>query len=120
MFSEIVDMNKITNRNKELSEKLDYLVNNPLWQSFSNSSSDIRKKYYFRISNNMIYYERLSEVKAATNNSISDPETISIAFLLSVLPYILQELSVLNDDIQYNDLYLNLKAILLQGLTGNS
>ena len=118
-FNELVDLNKVADKSKELNEKLNELLNSPLWQRFKDSSSDIRKKYYFRIENNLIYNDRLAEVIAAAKGSISDYETTSISFLLSVLPYILQELSIINDDAQYNELYLDLKSIILHGLMSN-
>lgn len=94
--------------------------NEKFWLNFRESSSEIRKKYYFRVKNNLLYDMRLEKVKSCdSGKSRSEKDLAAIAFLVAVLPYIVQELSDLTKDDYYDNdssVWVDLMNIIIEGM----
>lgn len=93
------------------------MMQNPIWDMFRQSSSDIRKKYYFRMQDHYLYEMRLKQVAELGFEDLKDPrKETAVAFLLAVLPFVTQELSLLTGE-DYKDDWQYLQSLILKGLS---
>jgi AcrR family transcriptional regulator len=87
------------------------------WDSFNKSSLYIRKKYYFRIDNNLLFNNFYSSVlETQTEYSYEPVKKRMMAFLLTVLQYVITEFNTLEESGIDEELYFQFfKKIAFEG-----
>lgn len=94
------------------------------WMNFFKSGSEIRKKFYFRFENNPLFTMKLQQVKDINSPYLTnDKQENALAFVLTVMPYVMHELSIISGDDTYysqdnSDMWLYLSQNILQLFSG--
>ena len=101
--------------NKATGEVDDSEQSRHFWELFHKSSAEIRKQYYFRIKNNVLFSVQQAQLNHLT--SIDEKTKTAISFLFTVLPFVMRELSDVTGDPTFDgDYWMTIKDIILSGV----